>query len=107
MHVTIEIPEDRAAVSREQAFARGITVEQWLLEIVEQNALANSTAHLQTTNPEEWGKRFRAWAKGHEPREHLPRLDLIECSSIPAFSSARSRYAIHNSTSWPVPFRFR
>lgn len=38
MNVTIEIPEDRAAHFQKQAQARGLTVDQWLLELAEQNA---------------------------------------------------------------------
>ena len=38
VNVTIEIPEDRAARFQKQAQARGLTVDQWLLELAEQNA---------------------------------------------------------------------
>ena len=40
MNVTIEIPEDRAVRFRRQAEARGLTVDQWLLHLAEQNAPA-------------------------------------------------------------------
>ena len=40
MNVTIEIPDDRAARFQEQAQARGLTVDRWLLELAEQNVPA-------------------------------------------------------------------
>jgi len=67
MNVTIQIPDERAALYREQAQARGLTVERWLLELADQNANAHSIAHLQKTNPKEWARQFRAWADSHDP----------------------------------------
>ncbi len=40
MNVTVEIPEYPAARFQEQAHARGLTVNRWLLEIAEQSAPA-------------------------------------------------------------------
>jgi len=40
MNVTIEIPEDRAARLQQQAQARGLTIDRWLLELAEQSAAA-------------------------------------------------------------------
>ena len=40
MNVTLEIPEDRAARFQKEAQARGLTVDQWLLELAERNAPA-------------------------------------------------------------------
>ena len=40
MNLTIEIPEDSAARFQKEAQARGLTVDQWLLELAEQNAPA-------------------------------------------------------------------
>jgi hypothetical protein len=67
MNVTIQIPEERAALYEQQAQARGLTVERWLLELAEQSAMAPSIAHLQETNPTEWARQFRAWADSHDP----------------------------------------
>jgi hypothetical protein len=66
MNVTIEIPEDSAARFQEQAQARGLTVDQWLLELAEQNAPAVSISHLQRTNPREWARLFHEWAESHD-----------------------------------------
>ena len=38
MNLIIEIPEDRVARFQEQAQARGLSVDRWLLELAEQNA---------------------------------------------------------------------
>jgi hypothetical protein len=38
MNVIIEIPDDRAARFQEQAQARGLTVDRWLLELAEKDA---------------------------------------------------------------------
>jgi hypothetical protein len=67
MNLTIQIPEDRAALYEQQAQARGLTLERWLLELAEQSATVVSIAHLQDTNPKEWARQFRAWADSHSP----------------------------------------
>jgi hypothetical protein len=38
MNVTVEIPDDQAARFQEQAQARGLTVDRWLLELAEKHA---------------------------------------------------------------------
>lgn len=65
MNVTIQIPEERAALYRVQAQARGLTVERWLLELADQSAATYSIANLQETDPKEWARQFRAWADSH------------------------------------------
>jgi hypothetical protein len=67
MNVTIEIPEDQAALYQELAEGRGLTMERWLLELAAQNAPVASISHLQRTNPIEWARQFRAWADAHSP----------------------------------------
>jgi hypothetical protein len=72
MTVHIEIPPDREAALRARARARGLTVEQWLLEVAEQYAPSGPIANLQRTDPQEWARQFRAWADSHDP--NLPVL---------------------------------
>jgi hypothetical protein len=72
MNVTIEIPEERAALYQKQAEACGLTMERWLLELADQSAPTPSIAHLQKTNPKEWARQFRAWADSHNP--NIPTL---------------------------------
>ena len=66
MQVTIEIPEDRVQRLRERALARGLTLEQWLVELVDVYAPPNSIAHLQRTDPDEWARQFHEWAESHD-----------------------------------------
>ena len=83
MTVTIQIPDDIAPLYQKHAEACGLTVELWLLELAEQNAPVRSIAHLQTTNPKEWARQFRAWADAHNP-------------NTPVLSDeAMSRYSIY------------
>jgi hypothetical protein len=44
-----------------------LSVEQWILKLVEQSVQPASIAHLQRTDPEEWARQFRAWADSHDP----------------------------------------
>ena len=88
MNLTIELADEKAAVLKAQAEARGLTVEHWLAQIAEQYVQPPSIAHLQKTNPEEWARQFDAWVdshdpntpvlsdEGHEPREYLLRPGL-------------------------------
>ena len=67
MTLTLKLTPEREAALKAQAQARGMSVEQWLLELTEQFAPSASIAHLQRTNPKEWGRQFRAWAESHDP----------------------------------------
>ena len=59
MTVTIELSPEREAAL--QAQARGVTVQQLMLDLVDQLAPPASIAHLQKSNPKEWARRFDAW----------------------------------------------
>jgi hypothetical protein len=80
--VTIEIPEDRAARFKEQAQARGMRVDQWLLELAEQNAPAKSISHLQKTDPQEWARQFHEWAESHDRTTPLLSDEAVSRESI-------------------------
>ena len=68
MTLTIELSPERLATLKAQAQARGISIEEWMLELAAQAApSAASIAHLQTTDPVEWARQFQAWADGHDP----------------------------------------
>ncbi|MGA3077373.1 MAG: hypothetical protein ABSG56_27275 [Bryobacteraceae bacterium] len=67
MTVTLNLPPEKEAAFEAQARARGLSVEQWMLELAEQSVQPVSIAHLQRTNPREWARQFRAWADGHDP----------------------------------------
>lgn len=82
MNLNIEIPEDRAARFQEQAQSRGLRVDQWLLELAEQNTPATSIAHLQKTNPQEWARQFHEWAESHDRTTPLLGDEAVSRESI-------------------------
>lgn len=60
MTLTIELPPEKDAAFKVQAQRHGLSVEQWLVNLVEQHLQpAGWIAHLQRTNPEEWLRQFR------------------------------------------------
>jgi hypothetical protein len=67
MTVTLNLPPDKEAAFQAQAQARGLSLEQWILEIADQQVQPVSIAHLQKTNPQEWARQFDAWADSHSP----------------------------------------
>jgi len=68
MTLMIELSPEKEAALKVQAEARGLTIEQWLLQLAEQQVqpALESIAHLQKTNPKEWMRQFRAWAGSHD-----------------------------------------
>ena len=62
-----EQPPDKEAVSKDRACARRLSIEQWLLELAEQQVQPASIAHLQRSDPEEWARQFDAWVDCHRP----------------------------------------
>jgi hypothetical protein len=67
MTVALDLPPEKEAAFKAQAQARGLSLEQWMLEVAEQSVQPASFAHLQRTDPEEWARQFRVWADGHDP----------------------------------------
>ncbi len=82
MTVTLELSPERESSLRAQAQARGLSVEQWLLELTEQLAPSASIAHLQRTDPEEWARQFHAWAESHDRTTPLLSDEDISRESI-------------------------
>ena len=68
MTVTLNLPPEKEDAYKAQAQARGLTVEQWMLELADQSVEPVSIAHLQRTDPQEWARQFRAWADSHDPK---------------------------------------
>jgi hypothetical protein len=66
MTLTLELSPEREAALKAQAQARGMSIEQWLLNLAEQLAPSTSIAHLQRTNPKEWARQFHEWAESHD-----------------------------------------
>jgi hypothetical protein len=67
MIVTLNLPPEKEAAFQARAQARGLTLEQWILEVADQSVQPVSIAHLQRTNPQEWARQFDAWADSHDP----------------------------------------
>ena len=67
MTVTLNLPPEKEAVFKARARARGLSLEQWMLELAEQSVQPVSIAHLQRTNPQEWARHFDAWVDSHNP----------------------------------------
>ena len=67
MTVTLNLPPENEAVFKARARARGLSAEQWMLELAEQSVQPVSIAHLQRTNPQEWARHFDAWVDSHNP----------------------------------------
>ena len=67
MTVTLTLPPEKEAAFQAQAQARGLSLEQWMLEVADQSVQPVSIAHLQRTNPQEWARQFDAWADSHDP----------------------------------------
>jgi hypothetical protein len=66
IEVTWKLPRQKKLPSRPRR-ARGLSIEQWMLEVADQSAQPVSIAHLQKTNPEEWARHFDAWVNSHDP----------------------------------------
>ena len=67
MTVTLTLPPEKEAAFKAQAQARGLSVEQWMLELADQSIQPPSIAHLQKTDPAEWARHFDAWINSHRP----------------------------------------
>jgi hypothetical protein len=83
MTLTIELPPEKEAAFKAEAQSRGLSVEQWLLQIAEQHVRpVESFAHLQKTDPEEWARRFDEWLKSHDPNTPVLSDEAMSRDSI-------------------------
>lgn len=82
MILTLELSPEREAALKIRAKARGISVEQLILEFTEQLAPSTSIAHLQKTNPKEWARQFRSWADSHDPNTPVLSEEAMSRDSI-------------------------
>ncbi len=67
MTVILNLSSEKEAAFKAQAQARGLSLEQWMVEVVDEYVSPLSISHLQKTNPQEWARQFRAWADSHDP----------------------------------------
>jgi len=82
MTLTIDLSPEREAALKALARARGMSVEQWLLDLAEQLAPSTSIAHLQKTNPKEWARQFHEWAESHDRTTPLLSNEAVGRESI-------------------------
>jgi uncharacterized protein (DUF1778 family) len=82
MTITLNLPADQEAVFKAQAQARGLTLEQWMLEAAAQSAQPLSVANLQKTNPQEWARHFDAWVDSHDPKTPVLSDEAMSRESI-------------------------
>jgi hypothetical protein len=82
MTVTLHLPPEKEAAFKAQADARGLSLEQWMLEAADQHVPPVSFAHLQKTNPEEWARHFDAWVNSHDPNTPVLSDEAMSRDSI-------------------------
>jgi hypothetical protein len=82
MTVTLNLSPEKEAAFTAQAQARGLSLEQWMLEVADQHVPPVSIAHLQKSNPEEWARYFDAWVDGHNPNTPVLSDEAMSRESI-------------------------
>jgi hypothetical protein len=82
MTVTLHLPPEKEAAFQAQAQARGLTLEQWMLEVADQYVQPDSIVHLQRTDPQEWARRFDAWVNSHDPNTPVLSDEAMSRESI-------------------------
>ena len=82
MTLTLELSPEQEAALKAQAHSRGMSIEQFLLDLTEQLTPPASIAHLQKTDPKEWARQFRAWAESHDPNTPVLSDEAMSRESI-------------------------
>ena len=82
MTVTLNLPPEKETAFKAQAQARGLSLEQWMLEVVDQQVQPVSIAHLQKTDPQEWARQFDAWVNSHDPNTPVLSDEAMSRESI-------------------------
>jgi hypothetical protein len=80
--ITLELPDHLTAALQATAAAQGMSLEAWLRQMAEQHVIPESFAHLQESDPEEWARRFHAWAESHDRTTPLLSDEAISRESI-------------------------
>ena len=82
MTVTLNLSPEKEAAFKAQAQVRGLSLEQWLLEVADQSVQIPSIAHLQKTDPQEWARYFDAWVDSHDPNTPVLSDEVMSRESI-------------------------
>jgi len=82
MTVTLELKPEVEEHIKAEASARGLSVQDYILNILERDTANGESNFAMTATPEEWEKAFLEWV--HTPRpEHPPLSDeAIDRESI-------------------------
>ena len=82
MTVTLNLPPEKETAFKAQAHARGLSLEQWMLYVADQQVQPVSIAHLQKTDPQEWARQFDAWVNSHDPNTPVLSDEAMSRESI-------------------------
>ena len=82
MTVTLDLkPEVEERIVAE-AKARGVSVENYILDVLEKEATNGEANFALTSTPEEWKKAFLEWVRTERPRRPLLSDEAISRESI-------------------------
>jgi hypothetical protein len=66
MTLTLKLSPEGEAALNAQAHARGMSVEEWLLELAKRTRPPVARSLQDELTPEEWVRQFNAWVEGHD-----------------------------------------
>jgi hypothetical protein len=82
MTLTLELSPEREAALKARAQARGMSVEEWLLELTKQTRPGEARSLQDELAPEEWVRQFNAWVESHDRTSAPLSDDAISRESI-------------------------
>ena len=82
MTLTLEPSPEREAALKAQAQARGMSLEEWLLDLTKQTRPAAARSLQDELTPQEWVRQFNAWVEGHDRTTPLLSDEAISRESI-------------------------
>lgn len=82
MTVTLNLSPEKEAAFKAQAQARGLSLEQWMLDVVDQSSTAPLNCPLAENQSSGVGRQFRAWADSHDPNTPVLTDEAMSRESI-------------------------
>jgi len=74
MTVTLELKPEVEEHIKAEARARGLSIENYILNVLERDTTNGEASFALTASPEEWGKAFLEWVRTERPA-HPPLSD--------------------------------